>query len=46
MDPGVVQAFNDAAQFLYKEKKIDKIPQIKYDASLLNDAKKLQQQTK
>lgn len=46
IDPGVVQAFKEAAQFLYNEKKIDKIPQIKYDSSLLEDAKKLKEQTK
>ena len=46
IDQGVVQAFKDAAQFLYNEKKIDKIPQIKYDASLLEDAKKLKEKTK
>jgi ABC-type nitrate/sulfonate/bicarbonate transport system substrate-binding protein len=46
IDPGVVKSFNEAAQFLYNEKKINKIPKIKYDASLLKDAKKLREKTK
>ena len=39
IDKHVVESIQDTAQFLYDEKKIDRIPMIKYDKSFLEEAK-------
>jgi ABC-type nitrate/sulfonate/bicarbonate transport system substrate-binding protein len=38
---GTLNAIRDTAQFLYEGKKIDKIPELRYDKSFLEEAKKL-----
>lgn len=43
IDKHVVESIQDTAQFLYDEKKIDRIPMIKYDKSFLEEAKLLRQ---
>jgi len=40
-DGKVLDAINDTAHFLYEQGKIDKIPQIKWDKSFLEEAKEL-----
>ncbi len=43
LDEGIVKDVQEAARFLHAEKKIDRIPAIKWDASLLAEAKALRE---
>lgn len=46
IDPEVIAAARDTAQFLYKEKKINSVPQLVYDTSFLKEAKALRERQK
>lgn len=46
IDNNAIKAFDDAAQFLYREKKIKRIPKIQYDGSLLAEARELRKKLK
>ncbi len=43
MDEKLIAEIQDTARFLYQEKKIDKVPVIRYDASFLREAKALRE---